>query len=170
MCIPLITPAKVPLSSTLNSLWKSNVYFVVGCICNHERVRKHVLLSLLFYEVIFTAKWMSLLVFFMSTVCSLEAVSDLIIQYTIYMLIGSIRYSIRIRIRIRISFIGQICVHIQGIWLRFFFAQCTYTEIDTHAAKNKANKLDILGINIKLLCTGINIYKKYIGSICMLYI
>ncbi len=41
--------------------------------------------------------------------------------------------------------------------------------MDTHAARNKGNKLDILGIDIKLLCTGINMYKKYIGRICMLY-
>ncbi len=59
------------------------------------------------------------------------------------------------------------CTHTRNLTLVFSCSQCTYTEIDIHTAQNKDNKLDMVNINIKLLCTGIN--KKYIYPVGPIY-
>ncbi len=56
------------------------------------------------------------------------------------------------------------CAHTRNLTQIFLCSQCTYTERHTSTAKNK-DKFDKVNINIKLLCTCINIYEKYIYTV-----
>lgn len=50
-----------------------------------------------------------------------------------------------------ISCTGQVCAHIQGVWLRFLLcSQSTNPEIDLHAEEYKDNKLNKVNINYKV--------------------